>query len=60
VDGPGKGTLDIWFGADDTSHSPDLGATLSSRFGAHRTVVDNIGGSLLWVKTGEILDRLMN
>lgn len=57
---PLPGRLDIWFGADDTSHSPDLGATLARRTGARRHVVEGVGGSLLWARTGEILDRLLD
>ncbi|WP_106816299.1 alpha/beta fold hydrolase [Microbacterium timonense] len=56
---PRDGSLDIWFGSDDTAHSPDLGATLSGRFGGERRIVDGVGGSLLWVRTGQILDQLM-
>lgn len=49
----------IWFGADDRSHSPDLGATMAQRFGATRTTVEGVGGALLWTRTGDILDRLL-
>jgi pimeloyl-ACP methyl ester carboxylesterase len=52
--------VQIWFGADDSAHSPDLGSTLARRFAAERYVVDGIGGALLWSRTGMILDRLLD
>lgn len=58
IDMPVPGSIDVWFGADDASHSPDLGVTLARRVGAQRHVVEGVGGSLLWARTGEILDRL--
>lgn len=56
---PPAGSLDIWFGGDDRSHSPDLGATLADRFAGERVVVEGVGGSLLWTHTDDILDRLI-
>nr|WP_262401883.1 alpha/beta fold hydrolase [Actinomadura sp. CNU-125] len=36
--------VDLWYGAEDTSHSPDNGAFLATRIpGAHRHVVPDIG-----------------
>ncbi|MBH1937593.1 alpha/beta hydrolase [Streptomyces sp. AV19] len=50
----------LWYGADDTGHSPDLGAGLASRIpGAVRHVVPGAGGSLLWTHAGEILRELV-
>lgn len=59
VPAPPAGTVDIWFGGDDRSHSPDLGATLAARFAGDRVVVDGVGGSLLWTHTDDIFDRLL-
>lgn len=52
--------VDIWYGAEDASHSPDLGATLARRIpGANRHVVPGIGGALLWTEAEKILRHLM-
>jgi pimeloyl-ACP methyl ester carboxylesterase len=52
--------VDIWFGAEDRSHSPDLGATLAGRIrGSRRHVVDGIGGALLWERPRQILEGLL-
>lgn len=59
VEAPDPGTLQIWFGSDDTSHSPDRGELLAARLRAQRRVVDGVGGSLLWTHTAEILDALL-
>ncbi len=49
----------VLFGTDDTVHSPDLGVTLASRIdGATRTVVDGVGGALLWARPEMIVSRL--
>ncbi|MBO0678775.1 alpha/beta hydrolase [Mycolicibacterium sp. S2-37] len=50
----------ILFGRDDSVHSPDLGAQLTSRIrGASRDVVDGVGGSLLWSHPGLVLDTAL-
>ena len=47
------------YGSDDTVHSPDLGATLAGRIAeATRTVVDGVGGSLLWARADVVLGAL--
>ena len=47
----------VLFGRDDTSHSPDLGATLTRRIPtAERLVVPGVGGSLLWARPDLVLD----
>jgi pimeloyl-ACP methyl ester carboxylesterase len=47
----------ILFGADDATHSPDLGATLAARItAAERIVVPGVGGSLLWARPELVLD----
>ncbi|WP_028938695.1 alpha/beta fold hydrolase [Pseudonocardia spinosispora] len=52
--------VDLWYGEQDSSHSPDLGATLASRIpGARRHVVADIGGGVLWTHTEEILGTLL-
>ena len=51
----------LWYGRNDTSpvHSPDLGATLATRFPlAVRRVLDDEGGALLWTRSDEILAAL--
>lgn len=48
----------VLMGADDKAHSPDGGATLAGRLGATRTVVDGVGGSLLWARPELALDAL--
>ncbi|MDA8372623.1 MAG: alpha/beta hydrolase [Nocardiopsaceae bacterium] len=52
--------VDIWYGEDDTSHSPDNGATLATRIpGSVRHVVQGIGGAVLWTHTESILRTLL-
>ncbi|MET0694061.1 MAG: alpha/beta hydrolase [Propionibacteriaceae bacterium] len=52
--------VSIWFGAEDASHSPDLGQTLAARLtGSRRHVLAGVGGSLLWSSPGPILDELL-
>ena len=52
--------VDLWYGAEDTGHSPDNGAFLATRIpGAHRHVVPEAGGSLLWTHAEPILVRLL-
>ena len=47
----------VLFGSDDTTHSPDLGATLATRIStAERLVVPGVGGSLLWARPDLVLD----
>ena len=47
----------VLFGADDQTHSPDLGATLTNRIPtAERIVVPGLGGSLLWARPELVLD----
>ncbi|MDP9951176.1 MULTISPECIES: alpha/beta fold hydrolase [Streptomyces] len=51
--------VEVWFGEEDTSHSPDLGLRLVSRIpGARRTVVPGVGGALLWAAAEPILASL--
>ncbi|MEU9351503.1 alpha/beta hydrolase [Streptomyces griseoloalbus] len=41
--------VDVWYGTEDVSHSPDQGAGLTSRIpGAVRHLIPGIGGALLW------------
>ena len=50
--------VEMLFGAGDTSHSPDLGATLAARIpSCSREVVADAGGALLWTHAGSVLDR---
>jgi pimeloyl-ACP methyl ester carboxylesterase len=52
--------VDVWYGEEDVSHSPDNGATLTGRIpGAHRHVIPGIGGALLWTHARSILDTLL-
>lgn len=52
--------VDLWYGAEDTSHSPDQGASLASRIpGAVRRTVPGIGGAVLWTHAEEILGTLL-
>ncbi len=49
----------VVFGADDTVHSPDLGATLAARIpGATHSVIAGVGGALLWAHPDLVIDRL--
>ncbi|WP_430332116.1 alpha/beta fold hydrolase [Rhodococcus sp. ACT016] len=50
----------ILFGEKDRTHSPDLGATLTSRFpSATRDVIVGAGGALLWTHSAHILSSLL-
>jgi pimeloyl-ACP methyl ester carboxylesterase len=52
--------VDLWYGAEDTAHSPDNGARLATRVpGARRHVVPGIGGALLWTHAAPILSALL-
>ncbi|WP_017597303.1 alpha/beta fold hydrolase [Nocardiopsis lucentensis] len=52
--------VDLWYGAQDTVHSPDNGATLASRIpGAERHVVPGVGGAVLWTHAERILSVLL-
>jgi pimeloyl-ACP methyl ester carboxylesterase len=52
--------VDIWYGAQDTSHSPDKGALLATRLPhARRRVVPDIGGAVLWTHAEAILTSLL-
>ncbi|MEV7783228.1 alpha/beta hydrolase [Kitasatospora sp. NPDC088351] len=52
--------VDVWYGELDTTHSPDQGATLSSRLPtATRHTVPGAGGALLWTHAEEILRTLL-
>ncbi|GAA2458368.1 alpha/beta hydrolase [Streptomyces glaucus] len=52
--------VDVWYGAQDFSHSPDQGEGLAARIpGAVRHVVPGIGGALLWTKSHRILRVLL-
>ncbi|MER7697303.1 MULTISPECIES: alpha/beta hydrolase [unclassified Streptomyces] len=51
--------VEVWYGEEDASHSPDLGRRLVSRIpGARRTVVPGVGGALLWATAEPILASL--
>ncbi|WP_344412207.1 alpha/beta hydrolase [Amycolatopsis minnesotensis] len=53
--------VDVWYGEKDVSHSPDNGEWLTSRIpGAHRHLVPDAGGSLLWTHAEAILRRLLS
>ncbi|MGA5560957.1 alpha/beta fold hydrolase [Streptomyces platensis] len=52
--------VDVWYGEEDTSHSPDNGALLAARVpGAHHHLVPGAGGSLLWTHAESILTVLL-
>ncbi|WP_232665535.1 alpha/beta fold hydrolase [Pseudonocardia sp. TRM90224] len=52
--------VQLWYGEEDTSHSPDHGATLASRIPtATRRLVPGIGGAVLWTHTEPILSELL-
>ncbi|MFE6357738.1 alpha/beta fold hydrolase [Streptomyces rochei] len=52
--------VDIWYGEQDTGHSPDNGALLATRIpGARRHVVPGIGGALLWTHAEPVLTSLL-
>ncbi|SNS80358.1 Pimeloyl-ACP methyl ester carboxylesterase [Actinomadura meyerae] len=52
--------VDIWYGEQDASHSPDNGALLADRLPtAQRTLVPEIGGAVLWTHAEPILTSLL-
>jgi pimeloyl-ACP methyl ester carboxylesterase len=52
--------VDIWYGEQDSSHSPDNGAMLTARIpGARRHIVPGIGGAVLWTHAQPILRSLL-
>jgi pimeloyl-ACP methyl ester carboxylesterase len=54
--------VDLWYGEQDTStgHSPDLGASLARRIPtAHRHVLPDAGGALLWTHANDLLRSLL-
>ncbi|RDI16883.1 pimeloyl-ACP methyl ester carboxylesterase [Rhodococcus sp. AG1013] len=52
--------VDIWYGDQDTSHSPDHGESLAARIpGAVRHLVPGIGGAVLWTHAEPILRTLL-
>ncbi|MGH3695621.1 MAG: alpha/beta fold hydrolase [Pseudonocardiaceae bacterium] len=52
--------VDLWYGAQDVSHSPDHGTSLAKRVpGAVRHVVPGIGGAVLWTHAEQILCTLL-
>ncbi|MFD9814557.1 alpha/beta fold hydrolase [Streptomyces sp. NPDC059080] len=51
---------DIWYGTEDTTHSPDHGTRLTTRIpGARRHLVPDAGGALLWTHAAEVLTTLL-
>lgn len=55
--------VELWYGGRDASsvHSPDLGESLAGRIpNAHRNLVPEAGGSLLWTHATAILSQLLN
>lgn len=55
--------VDLWYGAHDASvvHSPDFGESLARRIpNAHRTLVPEAGGALLWTHATAILTRVLS
>ncbi|MFB6441377.1 alpha/beta fold hydrolase [Streptomyces sp. NPDC056411] len=52
--------VDLWYGTEDTAHSPDQGAGLTLRIpGAVRHLVPGIGGAVLWTHAEAILRTLL-
>ncbi|GAA2064668.1 alpha/beta hydrolase [Streptomyces albiaxialis] len=52
--------VDLWYGDEDTSHSPDQGVTLTGRVpGAVHHLVPGAGGALLWTHAGDVLRVLL-
>ncbi|MFF4078584.1 alpha/beta fold hydrolase [Streptomyces sp. NPDC001777] len=52
--------VDLWYGQEDTGHSPDHGAGLASRIpGAVRHLVPEAGGSVLWTHAEQVLRTLL-
>ncbi|KWT62196.1 alpha/beta hydrolase [Streptomyces albus subsp. albus] len=53
--------VDVWYGAEDRSHSPDQGAGLARRIpGAVRHIVPGIGGAVLWTAADQIFRTLLD
>ncbi|MFE0190215.1 alpha/beta fold hydrolase [Streptomyces sp. NPDC059008] len=53
--------VDLWYGAEDTGHSPDQGAGLALRIpGAVRHLVPGIGGAVLWTHAEAVLRTLLD
>lgn len=55
--------VDLWYGRLDTStvHAPDFGDTLASRLPNSTLCIDDEeGGSILWTRSGEILEQLLS
>ncbi len=53
-------SVDLWYGEQDASHSPDLGSSLADRIPeARRHIVPGIGGAVLWTHAEEILRALL-
>ncbi|MFF2012239.1 alpha/beta fold hydrolase [Streptomyces sp. NPDC058195] len=52
--------VDLWYGAEDTGHSPDQGARLTARIpGAVRHLVPEAGGAVLWTHAERVLSTLL-
>lgn len=52
--------VDLWYGEQDTSHSPDLGSSLAARIPeARRHILPGIGGAVLWTHAETILGTLL-
>ncbi|MFI9051252.1 alpha/beta fold hydrolase [Streptomyces sp. NPDC053427] len=53
--------VDLWYGEEDATHSPDRGAGLAERIpGAVRHLVPGIGGAVLWTHAEDILRTLLD
>ena len=53
--------VDLWYGAEDTGHSPDQGAGLALRIpGAVRHVVPGLGGAVVWTHAETVLRTLLD
>ncbi|MEV8452122.1 alpha/beta fold hydrolase [Streptomyces sp. NPDC052095] len=52
--------VDLWYGAEDTGHSPDQGVRLTARIpGAVRHLVPEAGGAVLWTHAEQVLTTLL-
>ncbi|MEU9603357.1 alpha/beta hydrolase [Streptomyces sp. NPDC048057] len=52
--------VDVWYGTEGRSHSPDHGAGLTARIpGAVRHLVPGAGGAVLWTHAPQILGTLL-
>ncbi|MEU9848317.1 alpha/beta hydrolase [Streptomyces sp. NPDC047985] len=52
--------VDLWYGEQDTGHSPDHGEGLAARIpGAVRHLVPDAGGSVLWTHAEQVLSTLL-